>query len=59
MCDHASVTELSPFRLDPVLVDRPWGGRRLADYGKRLPDDVVVGESWELCDLPAEVAPRR
>lgn len=51
------MTELAPFRLDPVLVERPWGGQRLARYGKRLPPDAPIGESWELCDLPPEVAP--
>ncbi len=49
--------ELAPFRLDPVLVERPWGGRRLSAYGKALPVGVPIGESWELCDLPQEVVP--
>ena len=51
------MTELAPFRLDPVLVERPWGGTRLTDYGKTLPAGVNIGESWELCDLPQEVVP--
>ena len=51
------MTELAPFRLDPVLVERPWGGRRLTDYGKVLPASVDIGEAWELCDLPQEVVP--
>jgi len=51
------MTELEPFRLAPVLVERPWGGRRLAEYGKELPSGAVIGESWELCDLPQEVVP--
>jgi mannose-6-phosphate isomerase len=51
------MTELAPFRLDPVLVERPWGGRRLAEYGKTLPASANIGESWELCDLPQEVVP--
>jgi len=51
------MTELAPFRLDPVLVERPWGGSRLTDYGKTLPPGVNIGESWELCDLPQEVVP--
>jgi mannose-6-phosphate isomerase len=48
---------LAPFRLQPILVERPWGGRRLREYGKDLPQGAVIGESWELCDLPQEVAP--
>jgi mannose-6-phosphate isomerase len=51
------MNELAPFRLDPVLVERPWGGTRLADYGKTLPAGVRIGESWDLCDLPQEVVP--
>ena len=38
------MTELAPFRLDPVLVERPWGGSRLTDYGKTLPAGVSIGE---------------
>ena len=51
------MTELAPFRLDPVLVERPWGGSRLTDYGKTLPAGVSIGESWEVCDLPQEIVP--
>ncbi len=35
----------------PILKEKVWGGRRLARYGKRLPDGAQVGESWELVDL--------
>jgi mannose-6-phosphate isomerase len=49
--------QLQPFTLEPVLVERPWGGRRLEAYGKSLPEGVLIGESWEVADLPAEVAP--
>jgi mannose-6-phosphate isomerase len=48
---------MQPFTLSPVLVSRPWGGRRLLDLGKALPEGVMIGESWEVADLPAEVAP--
>ena len=48
---------LEPFLLEPILVSRPWGGRRLGGYGKDLPADGVVAESWEIADLPADVAP--
>lgn len=48
---------LEPFMLAPVLVERPWGGRRLDRYGKRLPEGVMIGESWEVADLSDEVAP--
>ena len=35
-------------RFEPVYKDYIWGGRRLADYGKVLPADGRVAESWEL-----------
>ena len=38
-------------RLEPLLVERPWGGRRLARLGKVLPAGALVGESWEVADL--------
>ena len=35
--------------LTPYYREMVWGGRRLAElYGKALPDDVLVGESFEL-----------
>ncbi|MGI9666546.1 MAG: type I phosphomannose isomerase catalytic subunit [Acidimicrobiia bacterium] len=48
---------LDPFLLEAVPVERPWGGRRLADYGTALPADLAIGESWEVADLPQSVAP--
>ena len=42
--------------LEPILVPKPWGGRRLEELGKRLPEHVAAGttfgESWEVADLP-------
>ncbi len=43
--------------MTPVLSPRPWGGRRLEEYGKTLPEGVLIGESWEVADLPAHVVP--
>ncbi|MCP3994327.1 MAG: hypothetical protein GY722_04565 [bacterium] len=48
--------KLAPFALSPVLVEKPWGGRRLEGFGKELPAEVMIGESWEVADLPAHVA---
>ena len=54
----ASMTEpLQPFTLKPVLSARPWGGRRLEKYGKELPAGALIGESWEVADLPDDVVP--
>jgi len=37
----------------PVFKPRIWGGRRLQDvFGKELPPDRKIGESWEIADLP-------
>ena len=47
---------MEPFALSPVLVERPWGGRRLSEFGKSLPGGVTIGESWEVADLPDGVA---
>ena len=44
---------MQPMKMQPLLVDRIWGGRRMADLlGKPLPDGAKVGESWELSDHP-------
>ncbi len=41
-----------PLILDPVCKRRIWGGRRLqTELGKRLPESVSIGESWEVADL--------
>ncbi len=46
---------MRPLLLDPVLVRKPWGGRRLADLGADLPDDGTWGEAWVVADLdPAD-----
>ncbi len=44
---------LGPLALRPLLVPKPWGARHLADLGRSLPDDVLVGESWDVADLDA------
>lgn len=39
---------LYPFRFHPVYKNYIWGGRALADLGKRLPSSGIVAESWEI-----------
>ncbi|WP_372595203.1 type I phosphomannose isomerase catalytic subunit [Actinotalea sp.] len=51
------MTTLPPLLLEPLLVPKPWGGRRLGDLGRALPDGVDIGESWDLADLDAEMTP--
>lgn len=40
-----------PLILKPILKPKVWGGRRLAEFGKHLPPEGHIGESWELADL--------
>jgi mannose-6-phosphate isomerase len=44
----------APLAFRPRLHERPWGGRRLAAYGKDLPAQTAIGESWELVDREGE-----
>ena len=35
----------------PLYMERVWGGRDLEfKLGRKLPEDKVIGESWELVD---------
>ena len=44
-----------PLKFRPILKERIWGGRRLAEmFGKELPAGKKIGESWELADLPED-----
>ncbi len=51
------MTALPPLLLEPILVPKPWGGRRLGELGRRLPDGVAIGESWDLADLDQDMTP--
>jgi mannose-6-phosphate isomerase len=42
---------LAPLRLEPILLEKVWGGRRLSRWGKALPPGLLIGESWEVADL--------
>jgi mannose-6-phosphate isomerase len=40
---------------DPIFKPRIWGGQTLrTHFGKAIPPDLRIGESWELADLPAD-----
>jgi mannose-6-phosphate isomerase len=46
---------LYPLTFKPILKERIWGGRNLESlYGKPLPPNVKVGESWAICDRPGD-----
>jgi mannose-6-phosphate isomerase len=43
---------LYPLQFEPIYKAKVWGGRRLAEqFGRDLPGDEMIGESWELVDL--------
>ena len=43
----------SPLTFEPIFMERIWGGRKLADlFGKNLPANKRIGESWEIVDRP-------
>lgn len=42
-----------PLTFEPMLLEKVWGGRRLASLGKTLPAGRKIGESWEIADLDA------
>ena len=48
---------LYPLTFHPIFKERLWGGRNLARlYGKDLPPDKRIGESWEISDRPEGVS---
>jgi mannose-6-phosphate isomerase len=44
-----------PLIFEPILIEKVWGGRTLERFGKQLPPDISIGESWELADLPVSI----
>lgn len=50
------MTNPGPLTLEPILVPKPWGGKRLRELGKLAEADPATtgryGESWEVADLP-------
>src|SRR6266480_536815 len=43
----------SPLSFEPIFMARIWGGRKLAElFGKKLPANKPIGESWEIVDRP-------
>ena len=45
--------KLYPLKFRSIYKERIWGGRTLQTlFEKDLPEDVKIGESWELADLP-------
>jgi mannose-6-phosphate isomerase len=43
----------APLTFQPIFMERMWGGRRLeSEFGKKLPPNSRIGESWEIVDRP-------
>jgi mannose-6-phosphate isomerase len=43
----------SPLTFDPLFQERIWGGSKLAElFGKNVPPNKRIGESWEIVDRP-------
>ena len=42
---------IPPLVFRPILIPKPWGGRRLSALGKTLPAAGRFGESWEITPL--------
>ncbi|HCL92384.1 MAG TPA: class I mannose-6-phosphate isomerase [Verrucomicrobiota bacterium] len=48
---------LYPLTFQPIFKQLVWGGRELERrYGKVLPPEVPIGESWEISDRPNDVS---
>lgn len=44
-----------PLKFRPIYKQRIWGGQKLREvFGKDLPPDRMIGESWEIADLPED-----
>ncbi len=48
---------LYPFKFEPLFKERIWGGRKLKSYfGKDLPENTRIGESWEVSAVSGSVS---
>ncbi|MBI5724353.1 MAG: class I mannose-6-phosphate isomerase [Planctomycetes bacterium] len=49
--------DLYPYKFHPIYKAKIWGGRNLERlFGRPLPEGQLIGESWELTDLGADVS---
>jgi len=51
------MTPAYPLTFTPLLKERVWGGNSLSTrYGKAVPPEARIGESWEITDRPEGVS---
>lgn len=47
--------QMYPLKFKAIFKERIWGGQKLKEvFGKELPAEKRIGESWELADLPED-----
>lgn len=48
---------LYPLKFRPIYKERIWGGRKIETaFGKKLPADEKIGESWELSGVDGDIS---
>ena len=48
---------LEPIKFKPIYKERIWGSDRLSSqYGKNFPNDICIGESWEISDVDGDLS---
>ncbi len=51
------MSSLYPLTFQPIFMQRVWGGRNIERlYGKALPPNVTIGESWDISDRPDAIS---
>ena len=46
---------LYPLKFKPIFRDYLWGGHKLREiFGKDVPEEKIMAESWEIVDLPED-----
>ncbi|MBN1554582.1 MAG: class I mannose-6-phosphate isomerase [Phycisphaerae bacterium] len=49
--------DVYPLKFEPIYKEKIWGGRNLERlFGRQLPPDALIGESWDLADLTEGVS---
>lgn len=48
--------DLYPFKLQPILKDKIWGGEKLKEQCNKKSDSKQLGESWEVSTVPGDIS---